>query len=137
MLLEPLDYLSFVNLLKRATLVLTDSGGVQEEAPSFGVPVLIARETTERPEGIQAGVAKLVGTSRDKITAEVSRLLSDPNVRRRMVKSTNPYGDGQAAHRIATALIRNEAGSRPAAMAHPERPLQKSWSHGDESIEAR
>lgn len=103
-LLNPLDYLSFVNLLKRATLVVTDSGGVQEEAPTFGVPLLVARETTERPEGIQMGVAKLVGTSCERIVTEVSRLLTDPAARRSMIRCSNPYGDGQAAGRIVAAL---------------------------------
>lgn len=103
-LLEPLDYLSFVNLLKRATVVLTDSGGVQEEAPTFGVPVLVARETTERLEGVEQGVAKLVGTSRDRIVPEVSRILTNPQVRASMAIGMNPYGDGQAARRIVAAL---------------------------------
>src|SRR5262249_10003407 len=85
-LLRPLDYLSLINLLRRATLVITDSGGIQEEAPSFGIPLLVTRERTERPEGVSMGVAKLVGTTRDRIVAEASRLLTDPKAHAAMVK---------------------------------------------------
>lgn len=104
-LLRPLDYLSLINLLRRATLVITDSGGIQEEAPSFGIPLLVARERTERPEGVSMGVAKLVGTTRDRIVAEASRLLTDPKAHAAMVKRVNPYGDGRAAQRIVAALL--------------------------------
>lgn len=107
-LIEPLDYLSLVHLMKRAVLILTDSGGIQEEAPSFKVPVLVMRDTTERPEGIQAGVARLVGTSRDRIFAEASRLLSDPREMTSMRMSVNPYGDGKAAEKIVSRLIEQE-----------------------------
>ncbi len=104
-LLEPLDYLSLVQLMKRATLILTDSGGIQEEAPSLGVPVLVMRETTERPEGIEAGVVRLVGTSRARIVSEARRLLRDPAAHAEMATKVNPYGDGQAAVRIVNALL--------------------------------
>jgi UDP-N-acetylglucosamine 2-epimerase (non-hydrolysing) len=100
LLLSPLEYLPFVWLLKRCTLVLTDSGGIQEEAPTFGKPVLVMREMTERPEGIRAGVARLVGTSKHTIVAEAIKLLTDDNEYEAMSHSSNPYGDGQASERI-------------------------------------
>jgi len=103
-LIEPLDYFWLVQLMKRSTLVLTDSGGIQEEAPSLGIPVLVMRETTERPEGIQAGVVKLVGTRREHIVAEAERLLTDPEAHAAMASPANPYGDGHAAERIVAAL---------------------------------
>ncbi|MDR7416723.1 MAG: UDP-N-acetylglucosamine 2-epimerase (non-hydrolyzing) [Armatimonadota bacterium] len=103
-LLDPPDYGPFVALERRAYLILTDSGGVQEEAPTFGTPVLVLRETTERPEGIEAGVAKLVGTDPDRIVEEASRLLRDPEAHARMANATNPYGDGRAAVRIRQIL---------------------------------
>lgn len=102
--IEPPDYGPFVALERRAYLILTDSGGVQEEAPTFGTPVLVLRETTERPEGVEAGVAKLVGTDPNRIVAEASRLLTDPVVYARMANATNPYGDGRAAERIHAIL---------------------------------
>ncbi len=103
-LIEPPDYAPFVKLQQKATLILTDSGGVQEEAPSLGKPVLVLRETTERPEGVAAGTAKLVGTDRARIVAEASRLLADPAAYAAMAHAVSPYGDGQAAARIADAL---------------------------------
>lgn len=103
-LLPPLDYLPLVHLEKRAALILTDSGGIQEEAPAFGVPVLVLREVTERPEGITAGVLKLVGTDTDRIIQEAARLLDDPSAHAQMAKAVNPFGDGQAAQRIVSAL---------------------------------
>jgi UDP-N-acetylglucosamine 2-epimerase (non-hydrolysing) len=103
-LLPPLGYLEFVALLERSTLVLTDSGGVQEEAPTFGVPILVMRDNTERPEGVAAGVARLVGTSGANIVREASRLLGDPAAYRQMAAAVNPYGDGQAARRIVRLL---------------------------------
>jgi UDP-N-acetylglucosamine 2-epimerase (non-hydrolysing) len=103
-LLEPLSYRDLVRHLRRAKLVLTDSGGIQEEAPAFGKPVLVLRETTERPEGVAAGVATLVGVERATIVAEATRLLSDPAALARMAKAQNPYGDGHAAERIAAIL---------------------------------
>lgn len=107
-LLKPIDYLSMVHLMKRAVLILTDSGGVQEEAAAFGIPVLVLRKVTERPEGIEAGAAKLVGTQRAEIVAKVSALLREPSLRQKMVISSNPYGDGRAAKRIAAALRNSE-----------------------------
>lgn len=104
-LLEPLDYLSLVQLMKRSTLILTDSGGIQEEAPSLGVPVLVMRETTERPEGIESGGVRLVGTVRKTIVAQAERLLRDPAAHAAMRVQTNPYGDGCAAERIVNALL--------------------------------
>ncbi len=103
-LIEPLDYLSLVNLMKRSTLILTDSGGIQEEAPSLRIPVLVMRDTTERPEGIEAGVSRLVGTNRHVIVRETTRLLRDPKERAAMVKKANPYGDGRAASKIVSFL---------------------------------
>lgn len=105
-LTPPLDYLPFVDLMRRAYLILTDSGGVQEEAPSVHVPVLVMRETTERPEAIEAGTAQLVGTSRQSIVAAASRLLTDPALHAGMRTPRNPFGDGQAAVRITAHLER-------------------------------
>ena len=103
-LLEPLEYLPFLKLMEQATLILTDSGGIQEEAPTFGVPVLVMRDVTERPEGIAAGVAKLVGTDPECIVEEASVLLEDPAAYVRMARAENPYGDGWAAERIVRIL---------------------------------
>jgi UDP-N-acetylglucosamine 2-epimerase (non-hydrolysing) len=103
-LIEPLDYVDFSHLMNRAEIILTDSGGIQEEAPSLSKPVLVLRETTERPEGIEAGVARLVGTNRAMIVEEVARLLTDRSYRDSMTGGSNPYGDGQAAKRIVHAL---------------------------------
>lgn len=101
---EPLDYLPFVHLMRASYLILTDSGGVQEEAPSFGVPVLVMREVTERQEGVDAGVVRLVGTDRERIVAEAAALLDDREGRARWGRVPNPYGDGHAAERIADIL---------------------------------
>ncbi len=105
-LVPPLDYLGFVWLMDRAMVVLTDSGGVQEEAPSLGKPVLVMRETTERPEGVQAGNAKLVGVSREKIEFELNELLGNRAKREAMAKIKNPYGDGNSSKQIAEILSR-------------------------------
>lgn len=105
-LLDPLSYQPFVWLMDRSTIVLTDSGGVQEEAPSLGKPVLVMRETTEREEGIEAGNAILVGVDRHKISAELCRLIEDPKARLAMTRVQNPYGDGKTAARIADVLAR-------------------------------
>lgn len=105
-LIEPLDYLPFVALLERCTLVLTDSGGIQEEAPSLGKPVLIMRDTTERPEAVEAGTARLVGTETSRIVDSVSSLLTDSAVYEAMARARNPYGDGQACRRIVDVLER-------------------------------
>jgi UDP-N-acetylglucosamine 2-epimerase (non-hydrolysing) len=104
-LLPPLDYLPMVHLMKRATLVLTDSGGLQEEAPGLGVPVLVMREVTERPEGIAAGTVRLVGANTAKIVAETKRLLDNPSEHAKMAQAVNPYGDGHAAERIVQAIL--------------------------------
>jgi UDP-N-acetylglucosamine 2-epimerase (non-hydrolysing) len=101
---EPMDYPRFVKAMAGAHLILTDSGGIQEEAPSLGKPVLVMRETTERPEAIEAGVARLVGTDADRIYDEASRLLTDAEEYRRMSQAVNPYGDGTAARQILTVL---------------------------------
>ena len=104
-LLPPLDYLPMVHLLKQAALVLTDSGGIQEEAPAFGIPVLVLREVTERPEGVESGTLKLVGTETDRIVGETNKLLDDPLLYSQMAKASNPFGDGHAAERIVKALL--------------------------------
>ena len=103
-LIEPVDYLPFVYLMNRSHLIITDSGGVQEEAPSLGKPVLVMRETTERPEAVAAGTVKLVGTSRDEIVRQCEHLLSDSDAYLTMSRAHNPYGDGQAAARIVNTL---------------------------------
>lgn len=103
-LLEPLSYLPFIYLLARCFLVITDSGGIQEEAPGFGKPVLVMRDTTERPEAVEAGTVKLVGTNPDLIVSETSKLLSDPDQYNSMSGAINPYGDGHAAERILQIL---------------------------------
>lgn len=104
-LIDPLDYAPFVLLMSAAQIVLTDSGGIQEEAPSLGKPVLVMRETTERPEAVDAGTVKLVGTDPQRIVGSVQRLLDDPEEYRRMARAHNPYGDGTAAARIADHLV--------------------------------
>jgi UDP-N-acetylglucosamine 2-epimerase (non-hydrolysing) len=111
-LLPPLDYLPLVHLMHAATLVLTDSGGLQEEAPGFGKPVLVLRAVTERPEGVAAGTLRLVGTDPENIVAEANRLLDDPRAYAAMAQSVNPFGDGRAAERIVQALLQTE-------FAHP------------------
>ena len=103
--IEPLEYLSFVYLMEKSTIVLTDSGGIQEEAPGLGKPVLVMRDTTERPEALDAGTVKLVGTDYEKIVSEVSLLLDDPQAYAAMSQAVNPYGDGQACGRIVNALL--------------------------------
>lgn len=102
--IEPLEYLSFVYLMEKSTIVLTDSGGIQEEAPGLGKPVLVMRDTTERPEALEAGTVKLVGTDREKIINEVSTLLDDAAAYARMSQAVNPYGDGLACSRIVERL---------------------------------
>lgn len=108
-MIEPLDYPHFVRLLDMCHLVLTDSGGVQEEAPSLGKPVLVMRETTERPEGVSAGTAKLVGTDRARIVREVLALLDDEAAYAAMARAHNPFGDGHAAERIAAVIAADRA----------------------------
>ncbi len=102
--IEPLEYLNFVYLMDKSDIVLTDSGGIQEEAPGLGKPVLVMRNTTERPEALDAGTVKLVGTDFDKIVNEVSKLLDDESYYVSMSKATNPYGDGKACERIVSYL---------------------------------
>ncbi|GAM11023.1 UDP-N-acetylglucosamine 2-epimerase [Geobacter sp. OR-1] len=104
-LIEPLDYLPFVYLMDRSYIIITDSGGVQEEAPSLGKPVLVMRDTTERPEAVDAGTVKLVGTNEDAIVREALLLLDDPNEYQGMSRAHNPYGDGHACSRIAAFLL--------------------------------
>ena len=103
-LLEPLEYRRFVEEMGRAHLILTDSGGIQEEAPSLGKPVLVMRETTERPEGVEAGTARLIGTDEERIYSETASLLSDDDAYKEMAQARNPYGDGRASERILAAL---------------------------------
>ncbi len=105
-LLQPIEYLPLIQLMKHATLVLTDSGGIQEEATGLGIPTLVLREVTERPEGVEAGVLKLVGTDYHKIKSETTKLLSDPPYYDSMAHAANPYGDGYAAERIVDEIIR-------------------------------
>jgi UDP-N-acetylglucosamine 2-epimerase (non-hydrolysing) len=100
-LVGPLDYVPFVDLMRRATLLLTDSGGIQEEGPSLGKPVIVMRDKTERPEAVEAGTVRLAGTDEDRIVAEVTRLLDNPTLREAMSRIHNPYGDGHASERIA------------------------------------
>jgi len=104
-LTPPLEYLPLVHLMKRAHLVLTDSGGIQEEAPGLGKPVLVLRRVTERPEALEAGTVQLVGTDRERIVAETMRLMEDDDAYRRMAQAVNPYGDGRAASRIVASLL--------------------------------
>ena len=104
-LLPALDYLPLVHLMKRASLILTDSGGIQEEAPAFGIPTLVLRDVTERPEGVAAGTLKLVGTETSSIVQEATRLLDDPSAYEHMAKAANPYGDGHAAEKIIQELV--------------------------------
>ena len=105
-LIEPLEVVEFHNLLARSTLILTDSGGIQEEAPSLGKPVIVLRDTTERPEGIEAGTLKLAGTGETSIYGMVRELLTDKAAYEKMSRASNPYGDGLASSRIANALVR-------------------------------
>jgi len=106
-LTEPMDYIPFVDLMRRAYLILTDSGGIQEEAPSLGKPVLVLREKTERPEAVEAGTVKLVGTDVSRIVQETTLLLDRPEEYQRMSRTHNPYGDGHACERIEAVLRDN------------------------------
>ncbi len=107
-LIKPQDYLPFVYLMERSNFIITDSGGIQEEAPSLGKPVLVMRDITERPEAVESGTVKLVGTDSEKIIFEANRLLDDATLYQQMSKSHNPYGDGEAAGRIAKELLLDE-----------------------------
>jgi UDP-N-acetylglucosamine 2-epimerase (non-hydrolysing) len=113
-LIEPLDYVPFVDLMRRATILLTDSGGIQEEGPSLGKPVVVMREKTERPEAVEAGTVTLVGTDEGRIVGEVVRLLEDEALRDSMSRRHNPYGDGRASERIAAATLRFFSGATAA-----------------------
>ncbi|KDN59366.1 UDP-N-acetylglucosamine 2-epimerase, partial [Exiguobacterium sp. AB2] len=104
-LIEPLDVFDFHNYASRSHLILTDSGGVQEEAPSLGVPVLVLRDTTERPEGVAAGTLKLAGVEEEVIFGLADELLSDASAHQSMAKASNPYGDGEASRRIVDAIV--------------------------------
>jgi UDP-N-acetylglucosamine 2-epimerase len=132
-LIEPQDYLPFVYLMSKAYLIITDSGGIQEEAPALGKPVLVTRETTERPEAIRAGTARLVGTDTDRIVAEVGGLLDDTGQYASMSHATNPYGDGHASERIVDALLTVPATLEPArldaAVAMPMHNVISSGLH--------
>lgn len=112
-LIEPVDYKAMVQLMKRSILILTDSGGIQEEAPSLRVPVLVMRRSTERPEGVEAGVVRLVGTDRAMIAAAASHLIENPQARTEMVSGVNPFGDGKAASRIVAALLDHASRNQP------------------------
>lgn len=114
-LIDPVDYIPFCQLMNRASIILTDSGGIQEEAPSLAKPVLVLRDTTERPEGVEAGVARLVGTQRERIVDEATRLLTDDAYYRSMTDKPNPYGDGHAAERIVELLASRLAATVAAA----------------------
>ena len=104
-LVEPMEYEPFTNLMARSAIVLTDSGGIQEEAPSLGKPVLVLRDTTERPEAVEAGTVRLVGTNEEKVFETAYKLLTDDKEYRSMAEAVNPYGDGHAAGRIVDALL--------------------------------
>lgn len=112
-LVKPLDYVTFVNVMKKAYLILTDSDGLQEEAPTLKKPLLLMRNVTERPEAFEAGIAKIIGTDRRNIAQEVGNLLNDDDLYRKMTSLNNPYGDGRAADRIVTALFRWANGIKP------------------------
>lgn len=106
--IEPLEYLPFVYLIEKSDLVLTDSGGIQEEAPSLGKPVLVMRDTTERPEALDAGTVKLISADCDKIISEVSSLLDNMEYYKKMSRAINPYGDGRACERIVDIMMEVE-----------------------------
>ena len=116
-LMEPLDYVPFVDLMRHAYLLLTDSGGIQEEGPSLGKPVIVMREKTERPEAVEAGTVRMAGTDEHRIVSEVARLLDNPGEREAMARIHNPYGDGHASERIAAATLSFMALKRPVLTA--------------------
>lgn len=132
-LIEPLSYLPFVALLDRSTLILTDSGGVQEEAPSLGKPVLVMRDTTERPEAVAMGTVRLVGTDRGVIVDETRRLLEDSRAYADMARTGNPYGDGQACARILDAIEVAFEGAAKAVKTEPMSLRQLTAAHGQDS----
>jgi UDP-N-acetylglucosamine 2-epimerase (non-hydrolysing) len=129
-LVDPLPYFAFVEAMNRAHLIVTDSGGVQEEAPTLGRPVLVVRDTTERPEAVQVGAARLVGGRRDGIAGAIRRLLQDPVEYRAMATRRNPYGDGRAAERVAQGVA-DFFGRQPAvAVTHPDHEERDLYVHG-------
>ncbi len=123
-LIDPLDYFAFINLIKKAYLILTDSGGLQEEAPTFKKPLLVLRDVTERPEALHAGLSKVIGTARDRIVEEADYLLNDVQAYQKMIDCKNPYGDGYAAKRIVKALSRWSEGKKPLISSSEEFDLQ-------------
>lgn len=133
-LTDSLDYPCFVSALSRAHMVLTDSGGVQEEAPALGKPVLIMRKTTERPEGLTAGTARLVGTLADTIVTEVNALLDDPKAYAAMARAHNPFGDGRAAQRIAAILASPHADADPVSRPYESQSLENAVKRADAVI---
>jgi UDP-N-acetylglucosamine 2-epimerase (non-hydrolysing) len=138
-LTEPLDYITFVSLLRRCFLVLTDSGGIQEEAPTFGKPVLVLRKLTERPEAAQFGMAKIIGMSRDAIVNETSHLLNDAGAYQDMSEGANPFGDGHSSERIVEAVSRWHQKKTPLLQADkqfklgPRPPLRRRKSDTEET----
>lgn len=134
-LIEPQDYLPFVYLMSKAYLIITDSGGIQEEAPALGKPVLVTRETTERPEAVRAGTARLVGTNTERIVSEVSRLLDDRGQYVAMAHANNPYGDGHASKRIVDALMKVPASFAAMHAAVPQpMPLHNAIASGLQAL---
>ncbi len=134
-LIDPQDYLPFVYLMSKAYLIITDSGGIQEEAPALGKPVLVTRETTERPEAVRAGTARLVGTNTERIVSEVSRLLDDRGQYVAMAHANNPYGDGHASERIVDALMTVPASFTPMSATVPQSmPLHNAIASGLQAL---
>ena len=120
-LIDPLDYEPFANLMARVDIVLTDSGGIQEEAPSLGKPVLVLRDTTERPEAVAAGTVRLIGTDAQRVYEETMRLLTEPTAYTHMAEAINPYGDGEASRRIIEAILYHAG-----RMQTPPEPFQSA-----------
>ena len=120
-LIDPLDYEPFANLMARVDIVLTDSGGIQEEAPSLGKPVLVLRDTTERPEAVAAGTVRLIGTDEQRVYEETMRLLTEPTAYTHMAEAVNPYGDGEASRRIIEAILYHAG-----RMQTPPEPFQSA-----------
>ena len=120
-LIDPLDYEPFANLMARVDIVLTDSGGIQEEAPSLGKPVLVLRDTTERPEAVAAGTVRLIGTDEQRVYEETMRLLTEPTAYTLMAEAVNPYGDGEASRRIIEAILYHAG-----RMQTPPEPFQSA-----------
>ena len=139
-LMDPLEYVPFVDLMQRSYFLLTDSGGIQEEAPSLGKPVLVLRENTERPEAVRAGTAKLVGTDERRIVEEAEHLLEDPIAYQRMARGHSPYGDGRSSQKIADFLVRGKAKldstpERGLKRAPIEKQVSNAYTCGGQSAE--